>query len=564
MLCRLPSTDTLPIAREQKTFSQVKLPKSNSQGILLGKIIGSDGKQQNEYLQHPNDFVYQTLITGTTGSGKTSTICSQAITLERLGTKSLIIDPKRTIFPILQKFIPDIQVFNFGKESVAPGRCNILECPNWMDVQTHLNLVENTLLSVWQIFPPMNMILHRALSRLYNTDGWSVRHNKHGVNRTLVDLQKEIRNITRKMGYSQETHTDITSAMEMRLDYFMQGQIGTQINCLRSIPIEDLLEKTTIISLEHANNYAEKVVVLTFLARMFEYFKKKSVTDQLLHYLIIDEAEHYFGVDQLILYDDYEKAAAGKAATKKLIEMVAQSRAYGLGIGIATQSPSKLPLEIMINCNTKIVHKIIDGDDISFLQRSMRLTEGQADMLPALEISEALVIDPNNPYPFKLKVALPEGLADAGKGVQADYKENMMTEQMRRYFMDNEDLYKEQEKPEITHKMVDDLVEIYLPKTSLLTEHDEKLLRMNSFQKMFKKTLSRVFGEENGDYTEEYRIIYLSRFVELWRRQISNGDQKAAVVEFFDKTFRMYFDYTPEGRDKIMRWIITIVKTWED
>ncbi len=297
---------------------------------------------------------------------------------------------------------------------------------------------------------------------------------------------------------------------------------------------------------------------------MVEYFKKKSVTGQLLHYLIIDEAEHYFGVDQLILYDDYEKAAAGKAATKKLIEMVAQSRAYGLGIGIATQSPSKLPREIMINCNTKIVHKIIDGDDISFLQRSMRLTEGQADMLPALEIGEALVIDPNNPYPFKLKVTLPEGLADAGKGVQADYKENMMIEQMREYFLENEDLYKEQEKPEITHEMVDDLVEIYLPKTSLLTEHDDKLMRMNSFQKMFKKTLSRVFGKESGDYTEEYRIIYLSRFVELWRRQISNGDQKAAVVEFFDKTFRMYFDYTPEGRDKIMRWIITIVKTWED
>ncbi len=269
MLCRLPSTDTLPIAREQKTFSQVKLPESNPRGILLGKIIGSDGKQQNEYLQHPNDFVYQTLITGTTGSGKTCTICSQAIALEKLGIKSLIIDPKGTIFPILQKFIPDIQIFNFGKETVAPGRCNILECPNWMNVQTHLNLVENILLSVWQIFPPMNMILHRALSRLYNTDGWSVRHNKHGENRTLVDLQKEIRNITRKMGYSQETHTDITSAMEMRLDYFMQGQIGTQINCLRSIPIEDLLEKTTIISLEHANNYAEKVVVLTFLGRIF-------------------------------------------------------------------------------------------------------------------------------------------------------------------------------------------------------------------------------------------------------------------------------------------------------
>ncbi|MGC9780580.1 MAG: ATP-binding protein [Candidatus Heimdallarchaeota archaeon] len=72
--------------------------------------------------------------------------------------------------------------------------------------------------------------------------------------------------------------------------------------------------------------------------------------------------------------------------------MIAQSRAFGLGIAISTQSPSKLPREIMINCNTKIIHKIIDGHDISLLQHSMRLTNGQANMLPALKIGEALVM----------------------------------------------------------------------------------------------------------------------------------------------------------------------------
>jgi len=561
---RLPSTDTLPIMREHKTITQIK--QTDKDGIALGKIVGANNVLLDPFVQNPKNIVYQSLITGTTGSGKTSTFCAQVIELEKMGIKSLIIDPKGVVFPLLNDFLPDIRVFNFGKESVAPGRCNILECPEWMDVQTQLNLVENILLSVWQIFPPINMILHRALSELYDSDGWSVKNNTHGENRTLEDLRKIIHKIQSSMGYSRETHLDISSAMEMRLNYFMQGQISSQINCQRSIPIKDILGKTTIINLQHANNYAQKVVTLTFLGRLFEYFKKKPTTDDLKHYLVVDEAEHYFGIDQLLLYDDYEKAAAGKAATKKLIEMIAQSRAYGLGIALATQSPTKLPREIMINCNTKIIHKIIDGEDIAFLQKSMRLTEGQANMLPALGVGEALVTNPDNPHPFMIKVGLPIGLDQAGKGVQTDYIENLMREQMRSYTMNNSELFAEENttKKEVTEESVEKLVQLYLPKTSLLTEDDDRLMQMKSFKKMFSKTMDRVFGKESHNYTEEYRILYLSKFVDIWRRQISKGTQKAAVVEFFDKAFRMHFNYTPEGRDKIMRWIITIVKIWEE
>lgn len=264
---RLPSKDTLPVTREQKTVGQISQPNLPSSGLPIGKLINSDGSTTITYNQNPNDLVLQTLVTGTTGSGKTSTLCAEVIRLETLGIKSLIIDPKGAIFPILREFLQDIRVFNFGKESVAPGRCNILECPDWMDVQTHLNIVESIFLSVWQIFPPMNMIIHRVLTRLFNTEGWSVKENRHGKNRTLNDFRKVAQQIMDEMGYSQKTHTDISSAMNMRIDYFTEGQIGKQLNCLKSIPIQDLLERTTVISLEYANNYAEKGVVLTYIPK---------------------------------------------------------------------------------------------------------------------------------------------------------------------------------------------------------------------------------------------------------------------------------------------------------
>jgi len=485
-----------------------------------------------------------------------------------LGIKSLIIDPKGSVYPILQEFLPNIQIFNFGRESVAPGRCNIIECPDWMNVQTHVNMVENILLSVWQVFPPMNMIIHRALTNLFSKDGWSLRENKHGENRTLRDFKQEVLEVQKSMGYSKDTHLDISSAMEMRLNYFTQGQIGYQINCQRSTPIEDLLQKTTIINLQHADNYAEKVVALTFLARLFEYFKKLPTTDKLQTYLIVDEAEHYFGVDQLIAYDDYEKAAAGKAATKKLIEMISQSRAYGLGICISTQSPSKMPREIMVNCNTKIIHKMIDGQDISYLQNSMRLTEKQADMLPALKVGEAMVIDPNNHYPFKLKINLPVGLENAGKGLQTDFIEDLMINQMRDYFLQNEELYnnteeEEEEEKERTHSDVDKLIEQYLPRESYLTEDDLELQESKAFKELFNRTLKQVYDNDTEKYSEEYRILFFSKFMEEIRQQLTYGEKKEAVLEFFIKGFDLHFNSTPESRWKIVNRIIAIIRSWE-
>jgi len=577
-ICRFPSTDALPITQEQKTITQINQPKLLNNGLALGKLVGSDGSLSSIYYQNPDYLVTQELITGTTGCGKTSTLCSQIINLEGLGIKSLIIDPKGTIFPLLQPFIPDIQVFEFGKNSTSLGKCNILECPDWMDVQTHFNLVENILLSVWQVFPPMNMVIHQALTHLFNTDGWNIKKNEHGKNRTLNDLQREIEQVEKEMGYSRDTHLDISSALKMRLNYFTHGQIGDQINCHRSIPIEDLLEKTTIISLEHANSYAEKVVVLTFLGRIFEYFKQKPITDNLRHFLTVDEAEHYFGLDQLLVYDDYEKAAAGKAATKKLIQMIAQSRAYGLGIAISTQSPSKIPREIMINCNTKIIHKVIDGQDISYLQKSMRLTDGQADMIPSLKVGEAIVMDPINSYPFKVKIILPEGLTEFGKGIHSKQKEKMMGERMRDYFLKNVDLYRTKinEDNEMNHNTQDDDTffdeEIFDEESytflkdenrneSLLTEADYELLHSPFFRRLFYDTLNFTFKKENK-ISESKRTALFAGFLDFCFKVLKNNEQKESVIEFISKAFDHYFKHNPRAKQKVMEKVSSIVESW--
>ena len=571
LFCRFPSSDTLPISREQKTISQVKQILSADRGIYFGKIISSEGLPLNTYYQNSNDLVFQSLIAGTTGSGKSSTLCFQAINLEKINIKSLIIDPKGTIFATLRSFIPDLQVFNFGNESIAPGRCNILECPDWMDVHTHVNLLENILLSVWQVFPPMNMIIHRALTKLFNSDGWSVEKNCHGKNRTISDLKETINQIMNEMGYSQKTHSDISSAMNMRLDYFIEGQIGTQINCQKSMPIEHLLNKTTIISLEHANSYAEKVVVLTFLGRIFEYFKQLETTDELKHYLIVDEAEHYFGIDQLVNYDDYEKAAAGKASTKKLIEMIAQSRIFGLGIAIATQSPSKLPREILVNCNTKIIHRIIEGYDISVLQKSMRLTEGQANMLPALAIGEVLIMDPINPYPFKLKIDLPYDLTIAGKGITQNQKNDMMIKQMKFYFENNRDLFTNFNKERsfddsfsnIFNDEIDDPFNSKLNQESLLTSYDKKLLNSPFFRMLFKDTINHVFNDSRSKIPKNLREKFFSDFLDFCKHILENGHIKGSIIEFIDILFDQNYERNEEQKERILEEAKSIIQDFE-
>ena len=63
-------------------------------------------------------------------------------------------------------------------------------------------------------------------------------------------------------------------------------------------------------------------------------------------------------------------------------DILAEIRAYGQGLAIIDQVPSKLVPDSLKNTNLKIVHRLVSADDRNAMANAMSLTEEQARLLP--------------------------------------------------------------------------------------------------------------------------------------------------------------------------------------
>jgi hypothetical protein len=97
-------------------------------------------------------------------------------------------------------------------------------------------------------------------------------------------------------------------------------------------------------------------------------------------------------------------------AVSMFANLLAEVRAYGAGLIICDQSPSKLARDVLKNTNTKIAHRIVSSDDAAALAMSMRLRKDQAGALASLATGTAAVFSGGDDYP--ILVAVPPVMED--------------------------------------------------------------------------------------------------------------------------------------------------------
>ncbi|MCE4616399.1 MAG: DUF87 domain-containing protein [Aeropyrum sp.] len=105
--------------------------------------------------------------------------------------------------------------------------------------------------------------------------------------------------------------------------------------------------------------------------------------------LIVDEAHNLFGGEDGVLES-----------------LFAESRKHGLYVAAATQNPSLIPVRIVANTNTKIVHSIRGWRDLEAVSATLSLPRDIASRLPYLEPGEALVSTPSLDSPVLVKISL--------------------------------------------------------------------------------------------------------------------------------------------------------------
>lgn len=124
---------------------------------------------------------------------------------------------------------------------------------------------------------------------------------------------------------------------------------------------------------------------------------------------------------------DPEAADPRKGMVEQFANMLAEVRAYGEGLAIVEQIPTKIIPDAVKNTATKIAHRVPAADDREVLAGAMNLTMAQTAVFAALAPGEAILSVEKHPLPVKLRV--PDVVAKFGVPVgevdDAEVKKSM-------------------------------------------------------------------------------------------------------------------------------------------
>ena len=139
-----------------------------------------------------------------------------------------------------------------------------------------------------------------------------------------------------------------------------------------------------------------------------KYHIQDGSSKSLRHLTVIEEAHRLFKSVSSERTANHDGSISSNP-TGQLVDMLgnimAEIRAFGEGLLIVDQSPSKVADDVIKNSATKIVHRIDNVKDMKLLQSALLLRDNESN-LPSLTQGEALIRTDGMSRPCKVKIYL--------------------------------------------------------------------------------------------------------------------------------------------------------------
>ncbi|RLG50003.1 MAG: hypothetical protein DRO00_09325 [Thermoproteota archaeon] len=408
------------------------IPPSTYGELHLGEAIRS-GRETGKVVSIPRQLLSKhLLIAGTTGSGKTNTCLNLLLHLHELGVPFLVISPVKREYRSLVRLIPEIRIFTLGNEVVAPFKFNPLEIPDGVNPQTHLDGLMAVFKASYVLYAPMPYVLEQCLERVYRKFGWDLVHGRRGKTPRLEDLYSEVSMHVTELGYEPKLTMDIEAALRTRLRSLISGAKGAMLNVESSIPLKELISNPTILELEDVGSSEEKALLMgLILVALYERLRAMGPSKDLRLVIAVEEAHRLLtNLETVAAIPDM--ADPRRKVVEQLCNMLAEMRAYGAGLIIVEQIPSKLAPDVLKNTGTKVVHRLLAIDDRQAVGKAMNLNEEQIKALVSLKVGEAVVYTEAHPLPFM--VGVPNVLDSHGIDLSKDISDEEIREHMKHFY----------------------------------------------------------------------------------------------------------------------------------
>lgn len=400
----LPVIECAAFGRNVSTFDGTQ-PTS---GLKLGKIFHMHKEEPVRVLLQKDSLTSHVFVTGSTGAGKTNTVCRILDEASDQDVKFLMVEPAKGEYKNVYGGRNDVHVFGTNPTVTPLLRINPFSFPEGIHVLEHLDRLVEIFNVCWPMYAAMPAVLKDAVSRSYEDCGWDLTasENPYGSNLypTFVDVARNVRTILDESEYDAENKGAYKGSLLTRLNSLTNGLNG-MILTPKEVDDDTLFDGNAIVDLSRVGSDETKSLLMGLIVlKLQEHRMANSTgTNQPLRHLTVLEEAH-----NLLKRTSTEQNNEGGNLLGKSVEMIsnaiAEMRTYGEGFVIADQAPGLLDMAAIRNTNTKIIHRLPDLSDRELAGRAANLNDQQIIELARLPKGVAAVYQNDWVEPVLCKV----------------------------------------------------------------------------------------------------------------------------------------------------------------
>ena len=408
--------------------------------INLGNIL-FNGNESNIPVSIPIDVLSRhCMVAGVNGSGKTNTVLKILNGFLQHERPFFILEPAKTEYvdwalkynATVEDPSKKIRIFmpgckNYGRAKHLPN-CGKQYAEGFIPeilginpfdtvslpgcekrILAHLDRLKDTLAAAFPMQDILPVLIEHLLYTLYddkcnwiNDQSDCIRKETPRLN--LID-DELISNVMRELDYATDNNKNMSAALKNRINSLNYGWkkdlLDNENLCIKSqedkdridyLSWMDLWEKPTIVNLSYAGDDRDKSFVMSLLLLfLYEFRISESEmptfdydSDECRHLLVVEEAHR---VMTQCSNPDLPQYKSGQMISNFLSEV----RAYGQGVMIVDQVPSRLIEDAIKNTNVKIVHKLVASDDSKRIAECIGLTENERKIIPRLSVGQTIL-----------------------------------------------------------------------------------------------------------------------------------------------------------------------------
>lgn len=388
----LPVLECVEFGRNVVTYD---LEKNTKKNIVLGKVFHMNHIEKNPIELSLESLKSHTLITGSTGAGKSNTIYHVLDCVRDAGVHFLVIEPAKGEYKHV--FGKDCDVHIYGTNPIiAPLlRINPFSFPSKIHVLEHLDRLVEIFNVCWPMYAAMPAILKSAVEKSYMDCGWDLITSTNQYDNALYpdfgDVARNIKVIIDSSEYDRENKGAYKGALITRLRSLATG-INGLIFSSDEISDEELFKRNVIIDLSRIGALDTKSLIMGMLVLKLQEFRMTEdlpMNADMRHVTVLEEAHN------LLRRTSIEQPTESSNIFGKSVEMIANAiaemRTYGEGFIIADQAPGLMDMSVIRNTNTKIIMRLPDQEDRELVGKAANLNEQQIKELAKLPCGVAAV-----------------------------------------------------------------------------------------------------------------------------------------------------------------------------